>query len=99
MVLMIRHIVMFRFTDKVTKENRQEILNKLEESVYRMSGEIPGLKVMELKENKADSPYDIVMYSEFESKEAELEYQHHPLHIAHRDMAASYVCDRNVIEI
>ncbi|MDR1177504.1 MAG: Dabb family protein [Spirochaetaceae bacterium] len=41
---------------------------------------------------------NLVFYSEFESPAALAAYQEHPLHRAHREMAASYVRNRETVD-
>jgi hypothetical protein len=41
---------------------------------------------------------DLVFYSEFESPAALAAYQEHPLHRAHREMAAPYVRNREIVD-
>lgn len=91
---MVRHIVMFQLTDKVTEENREEIMNRMKASVANMNGKIPGLLLAELGENVSGGPHDIVLYSEFERAEDIPAYSSHPLHIAHREMTKEWVCNR-----
>lgn len=95
---MVRHIVLFQFTDLVTEENRKEILGKLKDSVANMNGKIPGLLHAELGENQADGCYDIIFYSELKKIEDISAYRTHPLHIAHQDMAKDWVQNRVVID-
>lgn len=91
---MVRHIVMFHLTDKVTEENRAQIIADMRASVQNMVGKIPGLLCAELGENFAGGPHDIVMYSEFERPEDIPAYSNHPLHAAHREKMKEYVSGR-----
>ncbi|MCX7820728.1 MAG: Dabb family protein [Brevinematales bacterium] len=74
---MIKHIVMWKLKDK---EKALIIKDKLES----LNGKIPGLIKLEigLDFSKTQESADIVLYSEFESREALLNYQSHPEHKA-----------------
>jgi len=85
---------MFQFTDKVTEENRKEIIKKMKDSVSNMNGKIPGLLRAELGENLSGGPHDIVLYSEFERIEDIPAYRNHPLHVVHQKMTKNWVCNR-----
>lgn len=95
---MVKHIVMFQFTDNVNDRNRKEILDNLSNSVDNMALHIPGLLKAELGISCKHGTHDIVLYAEFETEECVDVFNVHPLHIAHRKMAKDYVCNRAVID-
>lgn len=95
---MVRHIVLFQFTSQVTEENREEILEKMRDSVANMNGDIPGLLYAELGENQTEGYYDIIFYSELKEMENILTYRTHPLHVAHQKMTQDWVQNRTVID-
>lgn len=81
---MVKHIVMWKLKETAhglpKSENARLIKQKLEE----LNGKIPGLLKLEVGIDflhSADSA-DIVLYSEFENREALQGYQDHPLHRA-----------------
>ena len=95
---MIKHIVMFYFTDRVNDENREEVTALISGSVRRMaSADIKGLIRMEPVSNMANGP-DIGLYCEFESSDDLDAYQTHPEHERHKALAKDYCNDRIVID-
>lgn len=95
---MIKHIAMFQFTNKVNDSNRKEVLTTLSNSIQNMSTHIPGLLKAEFAPACRHCTHDIVLYIEFETEECVDVFNVHPLHIAHREMAKEYVCNRAVID-
>lgn len=91
---MVKHILFWKFSDAVTPENRSQVLQKLSDSVRGLEGNIPGLLHCEIGENYAGADCDFVFFAEFESPEAVLTFQNHPLHVAHKQMAAQFVQNR-----
>ena len=96
---MIKHLVMFYFTDKVTDKNRGEIARLISDSVKRMAqADIKGLIRMEPVRNMAEGMPDIGLYCEFESPDDLNAYQTHPEHERHKALAKDYCRDRIVID-
>lgn len=91
---MLKHILFWQFSDAVNDGNRQEVLEKLSASVKNLEGKIDGLLSCEIGENVVGSDCDFVFYATFESLEALQNFQNHPLHIAHKQMAAPFVKNR-----
>lgn len=91
---MLKHILFWQFSDAVNDENRKEVLEKLSASVKNLEGKIDGLLFCEIGENVAGTDCDFVFYANFESLEALQHFQNHPLHIAHKQMAAPFVKNR-----
>ena len=74
---MIKHIVLYKLKPEFEKDSTVKfIASKLEPLV----GQIPGLLHMEVR--RAFRGMDYALYSEFESREALMEYARHPLHLA-----------------
>ena len=96
---MIKHIVMFYFTDKVTDSNRNEIKNMISDSVERIkSAGIKGVIKMETVFNIVAGMPDVGLYGEFEDKQALEAYQTHPEHIRHKNITKDYCRDRIAVE-
>ena len=96
---MIKHIVMFRFTDKVNDGNREEIKNIISQSAKSMAESgIEGLIKMETIFNMVEGMPDVGLYCEFESKEALDAYQTHPQHERHKALTKDYCKDRVVFD-
>ncbi len=78
---MVKHIVAFRFLEGVDKETTIPFVAGLLEPLV---GQIPGLLALEVRPCFAGG-MDYCLYSEFESREALVQYAEHPLHIAAKD--------------
>lgn len=74
---MIKHIVMWRIA-----EPRQENALKIKEALEGLNGRIPGLLRLEVGVDfsREGESADVVLYSEFESRQALEAYQGHPAH-------------------
>lgn len=88
---MVRHILFWKFSDRVNDDNRNEVLSMLRASVNGLQGNIPGLLSCEIGEAVEGSDCDFVFYAELESLEAVRAFQNHPLHLAHKERSAPYV--------
>ena len=96
---MIKHIVMFYFTGKVTEENQDEIKQMIAESVNKIkAADLEGVIKLEPVFNIVKGMPDVGLYGEFESKEALEAYQIHPEHVRHKDLTKDYCRDRVVFE-
>ena len=93
---MIKHIVIWRLKE----ENREENAQKIKESLESLNGQIPGLLHLEvgIDFSKQESSGDIVLYSEFETKEDLDAYIVHPKHVAAGALVREAVCDRRMID-
>jgi len=91
---MIKHVVMWKLKEGVDKAASTALLKERLES---LNGRIPGLLHLEVGIDfvQADTSYDVVLFSELESREALDVYQQHPEHQAVvplvRELAASRV--------
>jgi hypothetical protein len=80
----IKHIVMWKLKTEaegaIKGENAQRVKQKLE----ALNGHIPGLVKLEvgIDMSETDASFDVVLYSEFDSRESLAAYHHHPLHLA-----------------
>ena len=73
---MVKHIVLYTLKEGVNKEEAVKIIASVLEPLV---GKIPGLLHMEIRQ--AFQGMDYALYSEFESKEALVNYASHPLHL------------------
>ena len=78
---MVKHIVAYTFNDGVDKDASVKLIANLLEPLV---GKIPGLMAMEIRPC-FQGGMDYCLYSEFESRQALVEYADHPLHIAAKD--------------
>ncbi|MDO8776422.1 MAG: Dabb family protein [Burkholderiaceae bacterium] len=79
---MIRHIVMWNLRGDSSQEKDRNI-EILRRSFESLNGRIPGLIQLDIgvDESRVDYACDVVLYSEFESKEALAAYATHPEHL------------------
>lgn len=81
---MIKHIVMWKLKDHAEGADRATNARKMKAQLEACAGIVPGILKLEvgLTEPGLEATYDVVLYSEFESKEALDAYQSHPQHAA-----------------
>ncbi|MND86683.1 Stress responsive A/B Barrel Domain protein [compost metagenome] len=79
---MIKHIVMWKVEGKTPEEHRKACLF-LKERFEGLAGLIPGLLKIEVGVDfsRIDYACDVVLYSEFDSREALEAYASHPEHL------------------
>lgn len=75
---------MWRLKDTAHGNPKETNAHLIKERLEALNGQIPGLLKLEVgfDFSKSDMSADLVLYSEFESKEALQGYQDHPLHKA-----------------
>ena len=81
---MIKHIVAWKLKDFAEGNSKDVNAREVKKLLEGLSGKIPGLRKIEVGINFTHeaSAADIVLYSEFDSKEALDAYQIHPAHVA-----------------
>jgi len=73
---MVKHIVVYNLKENVDKK---EAVKTIASVLEPLVGKIPGLLHLEVRQ--AFQGMDYALYSEFESKQALMNYASHPLHI------------------
>jgi hypothetical protein len=102
---LIRHLVLWKLTPAALEQGRDEVLQKLRASARNMVGKIPGLIKSEVALNLAQNAHlaggghDLIFYCEFETAAAIPAYLIHPLHEAHKSMAAAWVENRETVDV
>lgn len=81
---MIKHIVMWQLKDFAEGADKAANARKLKQLLDDCAGIVPGILKFEtaLAAPGMEATYDVVLYSEFESKAALDAYQEHPQHVA-----------------
>ena len=74
---MVKHIVMWSLTEP---EKKSETAAIMKQKLEALVGIVPGLLKLEVGENFTAGAYDVILYSEFESREALALYRDHPAH-------------------
>ena len=83
---MIRHIVMWTLRGE-TAEDQKIARARVKAGFEGLRGKIPGMRTIEIGSDVSGVDYacDVVLVSEFESREALDAYAHHPLHLLVRE--------------
>lgn len=95
---MIKHIVMWRLREEAGDKaaNAQELKRQMES----LNGRIPGLLRLEvgIDFSQEGESSDVVLYSEFESRQALDAYQVHPAHAEVVPFVKSVRAERRVVD-
>ena len=93
---MVKHIVIWRLKE----ENKEENASKIKKALEALNGEIEGLLHLEVgfDFSKQESSGDIILYSEFDTKEHLDAYVIHPKHVAAGAIVREATCDRRMID-
>ncbi len=80
---MIKHIVMWTIKEEPGGTTKNEVLPKLRSMLEGLKDSIPAVQKLEVgfNFNTSATAYDIVLYSEFRSREDLDTYQKHPEHV------------------
>jgi hypothetical protein len=81
---MIKHIVMWRLQDGAEGQDVKKYCRKIKETLEALREKIPQVQHLEVGVNITDAEYaaDVVLYTEFATKEDLDLYQEHPDHKA-----------------
>lgn len=98
---MIKHIVIWKLKEHAEGKSRQENVLQLKNELESLNGKIPGLIHLEVgininKQSEDDS--DVILYSEFENKQALENYYPHPEHKKIVPFAQAIRSERRVID-
>ena len=95
---MIRHIVMFSFSEQVNDMNQEEVMDTIRLSAYSLLDKIPGMTALSFAYGCLDGTHDMIMTCDFINTESIQAFSIHPAHVAHRELCASFVTNRAVID-
>jgi hypothetical protein len=97
---MIKHIVCWKLRNRIRPFSENSDATAVKTALEDLRGKIPGLLHIEVGFDFSgkDTAGDIVLYSEFESKEALLAYQEHPAHVAVGKIVRPRTCERRMID-
>ena len=97
---MIKHIVCWKLVNRTEPLAENPDALAIREALQGLRGRIPGLLHLEVGFDYSgkESAGDIVLYSEFASREALAAYQHHPLHVEAGKTVRPRTCDRRMID-
>ena len=97
---MIKHIVFWRLNESAYGNDKQTNSQILKEKLLAMQGKVEGLLKVEVGfdfSNEKDSS-DVVLYSEFSTKEALHQYQIHPDHEEIKKWLSEVRYERRVVD-
>ena len=95
---MIKHIVMFKLKESADGMGKAENIQRLKSMLEALPAKIAEIKFFEVGVNFCDAPVacDLVLDSKFESKEALINYQKNPEHVAVANFVGK-VCENRVV--
>jgi hypothetical protein len=81
---MLVHIVMWKLKERAEGADKAANAAKIKELLDACANIVPGMARFEvgIAQPGLEATYDVVLYAEFESKEALDAYQKHPQHVA-----------------
>ncbi len=81
---MVKHVVMWKLKASANGNTKEENAKLIKEKLESLNGKIAGLLRLEVGINfsATKDSFDVVLYSEFKSKEDLNNYQNHPDHKA-----------------
>jgi len=97
---MIKHIVFWRLNESAYGNDKQTNAQILKEKLLAMNGKVDGIINIEVGfdfSNEKDS-CDVVLYSEFENRDALYQYQIHPDHIEIKKWINDVRHERRVVD-
>lgn len=92
---MVKHIVLWNFTEELKAEERSAAGEKMKALLEPIKERVPGAVDIQVIVNKqASSNRDIALISVFETVEALAMYQKHPDHVEAGKFVRSVTCNR-----
>jgi hypothetical protein len=97
---MIKHIVMWRLKEHAEGNDKAVNARLVKEKLEALRGRIPGMLKVEvgIDFSATDASADVVLYSEFESREALDGYQAHPEHEALKPFVSAVRVSRQLVD-
>ena len=97
---MVTHIVMWRLKDSAFGRPKTDNARLVREKLEALRGQIPGLLHIEVgfDFSATETSADLVLLSEFESREALAAYQIHPDHRAVAAFVAEAAAERRIVD-
>ncbi len=97
---MIKHIVMWRLKENAMGKTRAENAGIIKKEVEALEGKMKGLLKIEIGFDFSSTPEsaDIVLYAEFENRDALNVYQQHPLHTRIKPFIIEARAERRIVD-
>ena len=98
---MIKHIVFWNLVNKTQPIDANEDAIEIKKALEGLLTKIPGLLHIEVgfDYSNNDSSHDIVLYSEFESKQSLSDYIINPAHVAAGKIVRPRTKDRTMVDV
>ena len=91
---MIKHIVMWKLEDVSQGNTKDENAQQIKIMLEALTGQIDGLLKLEVGIDDSPKNYDVVLYSEFVSRDALAAYDIHPEHIKCKEFIKQVIVER-----
>jgi Stress responsive A/B Barrel Domain len=97
---MIKHIIMWKLHEEAEGFSKVGNALRIKKELEGLQGKISEIFKLEVGLNisKSEIAYDVVLYSEFNSKEDLQIYQDHPAHIALKKFIYNLRSERHVVD-
>ncbi|MGD8401795.1 MAG: Dabb family protein [Bacillota bacterium] len=97
---MIKHIVMWQLKEEAHGNPKAANARIIKEKLEALNGRIPGLLKLEVGINCVPEPggSDVVLYSEFATRQDLDNYQSHPEHLAAASFVRAVNVERRVVD-
>ena len=97
---MVKHIVAWRLKDSAGGNDKATNARLVRDKLEALRGRIPGLLRLDvgLDFSATENSSDVVLVSDFASREALAAYQEHPAHKAVGLFVRAVVCERRLID-
>jgi quinol monooxygenase YgiN len=97
---MIKHVVLWKVKDSYQNKNKKELIQNFKAMLEKLKSIIPEIKNIEVGVNLSSSPSasDIMLYSEFETKEGLDSYRNHPEHQKVAEYAKKIIKEGSVVD-
>ncbi len=94
---MVKHIVLWTLNEE-NKSNADQIVADLNRRFQALLGVVDGLTAIEVGKNYNGGEFDLALYCEFTTKEAQDHYQTHPGHVAIKNDVHNLVHGRACVD-
>jgi len=97
---MVKHIVMWKLKDETKHGTKAEVALRVKQMLEGLIGKVPSLRHIEVTDQifAAEPACDLMLYSEFDSREGLDAYQVHPEHQAVVAFVREVVTERRVLD-
>ncbi len=97
---MVKHIVMWKLYDSAEGFTKAENARRMKQELEKLKAGIPAIQYLEagINVNDSEDAFDVVLYAEFESREALATYQRHPEHVRFKEFIDGIRSEKRVVD-